>query len=318
MKARKRTLAFALGGGGARGALQAGALRALLEAGIQPDLLAGASIGAVNAVFLAMHGFTPQALDKLDAAWFAAAKAELFPANIVWLTLRVFFNRVRAVPYQRIKDFFISQGLAPDLCFGDLPYLPIVLVSADLNSHQTIYYGSDPQESVLEGLLASTALPPWVHPIESNGRFLMDGGVVSNLPIEPAISQGASEVIALGLSNPDEIDPNAHGFGPFWAKYLNIVEARQIYLELELARAKGVPVHVVNLKTVSPVPAWDFSRTQSLLDDGYRQMKSVLDSGEIPLTRQTEGWFIPLKRLFASWGKEQNHAELPRQRHHSG
>jgi len=47
MTARKRTLAFALGGG-ARGALQAGALRALLEAGIRPDLLAGTSIGAVN------------------------------------------------------------------------------------------------------------------------------------------------------------------------------------------------------------------------------------------------------------------------------
>ena len=315
---KKQKLAFALGGGGARGALQAGALRALLEAGIRPDLLTGTSIGAVNAVFLAMHGFTLQALDKLEAAWFAAAKTELFPANIAWLTLRVFFNRVHAVPYQRIKHFFISQGLAPDLCFGDLPYLPIVLVSADLNSHQTIYYGSDPRESVLEGLLASTALPPWVHPIESNGRFLMDGGVVSNLPIEPAISHGASEVIGLGLSNPDEIDPNAHGFGPFWAKFLNIVEARQIYLERELARAKGVPVHLVNLKTGAPVPAWDFSRTQSLLDDGYRQMKSVLDSGEIPLTLQPEVWFTPLKRLFASWDKEQNHAELSRQCHHSG
>jgi len=284
---KKQKLVFSLGGGGARGALQAGALRALLEEGIQPTLLVGSSIGAVNAVFMAMHGFTPQALDELDAAWLASAKAELFPANVAWLTVRVLFNRVRSYPYHRLKDFFISQGLTPDLCFGDLPHLPVILVSADLNSHQPIYYGNNPKESVLEGLLASTALPPWVHPIESNGRFLIDGGAVSNLPIEPALAHGATEIIALGLFNPDEIDPNAHGFAPFYAKFLNIVEVRQIHLELELARAKRVPVHMINLRTDIPVPAWDFSRTQFLLEDGYRQMKSVLASGDIQVTRQT-------------------------------
>jgi NTE family protein len=272
MTARKQTLAFALGGGGARGALQAGALRALLEAGIQPDLLVGTSIGAVNAVFLAMHGFSPQALDQLDAAWYAAAKADLFPTSTTWLTLRVFFNRIRAGRYQRLREFFIAQGIAPDLRFADLLHFRVVLVSADLNSHQPVYYGSDPKESVLSALLASAALPPWVHPIESDGRFLMDGGAVSNLPVEPAIVHGATEVIAVGLSNLDEIDPSAHGFGPFWTKYLNTVEARQISLELQLARAKNIPVHMVNFKTDTPLPPWDFSRTHFLLEDGYRQM----------------------------------------------
>lgn len=300
---KKQKLAFVLGGGGARGALQAGALCALLNAGIQPDLLVGTSIGAVNAVFLAMHGFNVKALDDLKAAWLTAAKADLFPANTAWLTLRVFFNRIRTHPYQRVKEFFITQGVKPDLRFGDLLYMPVILVSADLNSSQPVYYGSDPQASVLDGLLASTALPPWIHPIESDGRFLIDGGAVSNLPIEPAIAHGATEVVALGLSNPDEIDPSAHGFGPFWIKYLSAVEARQISLELELARAKSVPVHVVNLKTGSPLAPWDFSRTQFLLEDGFHQMKYILDMGEIRKSYPTGGWFAPLKRLLASRSK---------------
>jgi NTE family protein len=299
-RAVKPCLAFALGGGGARGALQAGALRALLEAGIRPDLLAGTSVGAVNAVFLAMHGFTPQALDELDNAWLAAAKAELLPANVAWLTVRVLFNRVRAYPFQRIREFFISQGVSPDLRFGDLPYSPVILVSADLNAHQPVYYGDDPHQFVLEGLLASTALPPWVHPLESNGRFLMDGGAISNLPIEPAISYGATEVIALGLSDPDEIDPDAHGFGPFWEKLLATIEWRQIYLELELARAKGAAVHLVNLKTDRPPPLWDFGQTRFLLKDGYRQMQSVLASGEIPFAQRRESWLNRLKRWFTA------------------
>lgn len=297
-------LAFALGGGGARGALQVGALRALLEAQIQPDLLVGTSIGAVNAVFLAMHGFTMQALDELNTAWFAAAKADLFPANIAWLTLRVFYNRVHAHPYQRLKEFFVSQGVSPDLCFGDLPHRPVILVSADLNSRKPIYYGSDPSQPVLEGLLASTALPPWVHPIEADGRTLIDGGVVSNVPIEPAIVHGATEVIALGLSNPDEHAADTYGFSSFWIKILNIVAARQISLELELARLKSVPVHLVNLKTEVPVPSWDFSRTQFLLDDGYRQMQSALNSGEIPGIKRTHGWVSRLETWLASAEKE--------------
>ena len=52
----EKCLAFVLGGGGARGALQVGAFRALFEAGYQPDLLVGTSIGAVNAAGLAIVG----------------------------------------------------------------------------------------------------------------------------------------------------------------------------------------------------------------------------------------------------------------------
>lgn len=148
----KRSLAFVLAGGGARGALQVGALRALLDARIRPDLIVGVSVGAINAAFLGLHGYTPEALDLLESAWFAAAKTELLPPNPAWLTMRVFFNRIGFHPDHRLRDFFISQGLAPDLHFGDLPGPPIILVSADLNRAQPVFYGADPQQCVLDGL----------------------------------------------------------------------------------------------------------------------------------------------------------------------
>ncbi len=113
----KQSLAFVLAGGGARGALQVGALRALLEAGIRPDLVVGTSVGAINAVFLGLHGFTPEALDLLEAAWFAAAKAELLPPNPAWITIRVVFNRIHFRPDHRLRDFYMAQGLAPDISF---------------------------------------------------------------------------------------------------------------------------------------------------------------------------------------------------------
>lgn len=83
-----KKLAFALSGGGSRGALQVGAMYALQEYGLQPDLLIGASIGAANAAFVALNGFSKDSLDQLTAAWHSAGTSELMPDNYVWLTVR--------------------------------------------------------------------------------------------------------------------------------------------------------------------------------------------------------------------------------------
>ncbi len=265
----KSTLAFVLGGGGARGALQVGALRALLEADIHPDLLVGTSIGAANAAFLAVRGLTHRSLAELEAAWHDAMQADLLPANYLWLTIRVLFNRAGVYHEHRVRDFFIAHGLKPETRFGQIKGIRLILVAADLNAGHAILYGTDPDQSVLEGLLASTALPPWVRPLEKNGRMLMDGGVVSNLPIEPALTQGATEIVALDLADPRSVDLTAHGFGPFLNRLMSTVEQRQIDLELELARAHGVPVHRIALQAEKPVPIWDFSHTDELITQGY-------------------------------------------------
>jgi len=268
-KKRQPCLAFVLGGGGARGALQAGALRALLEPGLRPDLWVGTSAGAVNATYLAVHGFTAKTLTDLEAAWREAADAELLPANYLWLTVRVLFNRIGARSEHRMRDFFVAHGLKPNLRFGELEGVRLILVAADLNARCAVLYGTDPDQLVLEGLLASTALPPWVHPLEKDGRLLMDGGVVSNLPIEPALAQGATEIVALDLTDPRSLDPVAQGFGPFLNRLTNTVEQRQIDLELALARARRVPVHRLVLQAEKPVAIWDFSHPDELMARGY-------------------------------------------------
>ncbi len=305
----KKKLAFALGGGGSRGALQAGALRALLQANIQPDLLVGTSIGSVNAIFMAMHGFSPQMLDKLDEAWLIVAKANLFPASTAWLTTQMLLNYVGVYPYSGIKDYFVAQGIRPDLRFGDLPHAPVILVSTDLNGRKPVYYGNDPQDLVLDGLIASAALPPWVSPIDSGGRMLVDGGMISNLPIEPALAYGATEIIAMGLSNPNEVSETTSGIGNTWTKFLNTIEARQIQLELALAQARNVPVHIIDLKTLVPVPAYDFSQTQFLLQDGYRQTKWALDSGLLAQLGQSDTWLSRLQNILQRPQKQRDKNE---------
>jgi NTE family protein len=271
-------LAFALSGGGSRGALQVGALYALLETDIQPDLLIGASIGAVNATFLAINGFSKESLDHLKNAWQKADASNLLPANYIWLTVRAMFNRSSNDPSQRLRNFFIEHGVTPELSFADVTHTDLVIVSADLNTGKPILHGKESQDKVLDALLLSTALPPWFMPVRRQERYLMDGGVVSNLPVEPAIKHGATQVVALDLIDSRELLGAVDGIRGFLDRLIYSIERRQLDLELELAEARGIPLLYLGLTGRKPIPIWDFQHTDELIDQGYEITRRVIES----------------------------------------
>ncbi|HEU5104188.1 MAG TPA: patatin-like phospholipase family protein, partial [Roseiflexaceae bacterium] len=83
-------IAFVLSGGGNRGALQGGALKALLERGIFPDLIVGTSVGALNGVTLAADP-TVAGARRLAANWPRIRRDDIFPGNpltVGWRVLR--------------------------------------------------------------------------------------------------------------------------------------------------------------------------------------------------------------------------------------
>lgn len=263
-------LAFVLSGGGARGALQVGALRALLEAGIQPDLMVGTSIGAVNATHLAVQGVNLDGVRRLTDAWQDAIEANLLPANYLTLALRSFVNLSFDSIYKRNREFYISHGLSPDYRFSDIHEVELVLVATDLNSGEPVLYGLDEDQFVLDGLMASITLPPWMPPHECDGSLLMDGGVVSNLPVEPALKFGATDIIALDLIDLREPPVPGPGFGQLLTKLLFTVSKRQVEMELSLAESRQVPVRRVNLLGKEPITLWDFQHTMELIEQGYQ------------------------------------------------
>jgi NTE family protein len=286
----ERRLTFVLSGGGARGALQAGAFQALYEHDLHPDLVVGTSVGAINAAFLALHGFNRDSLKTLREAWLEASVMEFMSSNYLWLAIRALLNRDSGESYHRLRDFFISHGIQPDLRFGDVQGIKVVLVSSDLNSGQVVLHGVNPEDSILDGLLTSTALPPWVRPIETNGRFLVDGGFICNLPVEPAVNLGATEIIALDLGDLHVETGDTFGFGVFLSKVIQSTVARQTKLELEVAAANDVPVKLINLMAGEQIPIWDFHRTEELIRCGY----------EVAL-RELQDWHPPSRKKWFSW-----------------
>ena len=279
---QKRT--FVLGGGGSRGALQVGSLYALHESGLHPDLLIGTSIGAVNAAFLALHGYSREGLDLLTSAWRQASTLDLLPSNYIQRTLRAMLGRSSFNPSQHIREFFIEYGITPELRFSDIKHPQLIIVSSDLNTGRPMLHGDDPGEKVLDGLLMSTALPPWTMPVKRHSQYLMDGGVVSNLPIEPALRMGATQITALDLLDSRELFGEGNKFGYFLDRLTFAVQKRQVDLELRLARAQSVPVFYLDLMGEETVPLWDFHHTEELIARGYKITKQALTQNSSPIT----------------------------------
>jgi NTE family protein len=272
-----KKLVFAFSGGGARGALQVGALYALLEYGLQPDLLIGVSIGAANAAHLAINGFSKEGLDSLVSVWRRAKASDLLPTNYIWLTVRAMFGRSSSDPSRHLKEFLVANGLHPDLCFADIIKPQLILVSSDLNTGKPILHGEQLDDKILDALLLSTALPPWFMPDRKQERYLMDGGFVSQLPIESALKTGATEIVALDLIDSREMNNIGYGVRGFVDRMIYSVETRQKTLELELAEARGVPVLYLGLAGETQVQIWDFRHTDALIARGYEITRRVIE-----------------------------------------
>jgi len=266
----KKCLAFVLGGGGARGAMQLGAIRALLEAGYKPDLLVGTSIGAVNAAGLALWGTNQEGLASLERAWHEVAGSNLMDPRMARLTIRVLSGRRSRHATSQIMNFLVKQGFSTDLRFDQVEGVRLGLVSSDLDSGEPLIHGQDPNQTILEGLLASIALPPWFPPVEKDGKILVDGGALSNLPIEPALIMGATEIIALDLDDPNKMMGNDHAANQLLGKLLFSITHRQVHLETALAEARGVHVTYIGLRSSPPVALWDFSNYKELIQTGYK------------------------------------------------
>jgi NTE family protein len=211
-------VALVLQGGGALGAFQAGVYQAMVEAGLQPDWVAGISIGAINAALIA--GNAPEArLDKLRAFWEQVSTPDIpdfFGLTDQWLRGdlgRGFLNRLNAgsVLFKGADGFFTPR-LPPPYFFppgtveatswydtGPLRSTLENLIDFDrINSGEMRFsigavnirsgnltcFDSTTHTIKPEHIIASGALPPGFPPVEVEGEFYWDGGLVSNTPLQ--------------------------------------------------------------------------------------------------------------------------------------
>jgi NTE family protein len=183
-------VAFVLPGGASYGAAQVGMLRALLEAGIQPDFVIGTSAGALNAVGLAADP-TMSGVAALDAAWRDARRSKIFRLSPVSLTYGLLGRRNYLINPRGLREW-IGQHL--DLQRLEETQLPAHVVTTDVDTGESVVLSQGP---VVEALLASCAIPAVFPPVEIGGRLLMDGGIAADTPVSEAQALGATVMFVL-------------------------------------------------------------------------------------------------------------------------
>ncbi len=177
--------ALILGGGGSRGAVAAGLYRALVELGIQIDLIVSSSIGAVNGAFIAA-GMSPK---ELESHWKSLRRSDVVGSR--WQFLRLLTGAPSVFSNKNLRN--LLRRLLPVGSFSELR-VPLAVVTTELETGDTVVLT---EGDLVDAILASTALPGLFPPILWQGRRLVDGGLSNNVPIDLAIERGAERVIGM-------------------------------------------------------------------------------------------------------------------------
>jgi NTE family protein len=113
-------------------------------------------------------------------------------------------------------------------------------------------------------------------PLQKDGRMIIDGGALSNLPIEPALRMGATEIIALDLDDSSLIPAENLTLPQYFQKALFAASRRHVQLETQIAEMQGVPVRRIDFQGLAKTPMWDFSDYRRLRQAGYEKAKKVI------------------------------------------
>ncbi|HEX9876838.1 MAG TPA: patatin-like phospholipase family protein [Gammaproteobacteria bacterium] len=211
------TVGLVLSGGGARGGVHVGVLKALEELRVPIDYIAGTSIGAVIGGFYA-SGMPAARIEQVIKGidWEGAFLEDTPRAfksyrrkrddDLFLVEQRTGLNNREfqlplGIVQGQVIDLIVAESTLPATTISDFDELPIPFraVAADIATGEAVVLA---QGSFSAALRASMSVPAVIAPIEIDGRLLVDGGVAMNLPIEVARDMGADIIIAVDVSAP--------------------------------------------------------------------------------------------------------------------
>jgi NTE family protein len=267
-----KKIGLALGGGGARGCAHIGVIKALLEAGIQIDYIAGTSIGSlVGGIFAA---------GKID-------ELERILLKTRWQDVVKHFDPVIPIKglFEGKKIVKLLEKILIKLKIKNLS-IPYVAVATDLVTGKEIHIKDG---GIINAIRASIAIPGIITPLKLKNRYLIDGGVTNPLPVNVVRKMGADIVIAVDL-NHSFLKKSRYSkrnypknllvkwLTPERPNIIDVIESSIFVMEDELTQKNLIthkPDFLIqpNLGTTS---IFDFHEAKKLIKEGYNQTKKII------------------------------------------
>jgi len=284
--------AFVLSGGGNLGPLQVGALRALLDAAIYPQMIVGCSAGALNAAYLA-RGASYAQLDELTTVWHSVTTRDIYPGHRLSALWRFLSGQDSLYDNRNFYAFLQHHGTTPAHTFAHIRKVKLYVTATNLHTGRLHVFGDNPHDSILDALMASTALTPMHPPWEVDGEFYIDGGTITPLPLRVALDRGATEIYSLHIESgngvAEDAPSDAHqrllrGVPAVLTRSVTTMLRLQAQHDLLLTEGhKRVKLHYIRLWVPDPPAPTDFSQAEELISIGYVATKAYLDQTVKPV-----------------------------------
>ncbi|MBI1883603.1 MAG: patatin-like phospholipase family protein [Chlamydiae bacterium] len=273
-KPTKLKIGLALGGGGARGLAHIGVLKALQEARIPIHLIAGTSMGAVIG---GTYAVTPDPKVLEEKLFGFLERETLFRLESLFLKseddtrhagLRRLANFLREIYIWKTrasKKWIIDSALIEKLIHelvGETSFeecvIPFIAVSTDLYSGEKIILGHG---KLKEAILASSAIPGTLAPVELFGRLLADGGILEPIPVKTAKDMGMDLVIAVDVGK--EVKKRKK-----FRNLIDIVVQAENIKAYELSKMKINPADIIIEPDVGHISWAHFSKARECIRRG--------------------------------------------------
>jgi NTE family protein len=263
-------------GGGNRGVVHIGVLRAFLEKKITPTQVVGVSAGAFVAAFHAFDPFTNNSFTDLKIIFSYLNKS--FIGLSFWQVLARLliggFQTQSLGDSKKVKNFLVKR--LPFKDFSDLK-IPLALGTTNVETGEAVWIKSGP---IIPALLASSATPGIFPPVKIDGKVFIDGGVTDNLPLFELAKKACGTIYAVNAGYAGEAKRPPRNF------LENIVDSRDIAqyqttrYEIELIKALYPKIKIIPIEPRSgfELPPYDFTpeKAERVIEESYQFTKEVL------------------------------------------
>lgn len=181
-----------------RGWAHVGVISVLEENGLRPDLISGSSAGAIIGAYYASGYSVPEMIRLMRAQ----RTASLFGLRLDGAAL---------LDNRDLRDLLAGQ--LGDRRIEELP-IPLAVVATDFSSGREVVID---RGSVVDAIMASSAMPGIFAPVRWDGRLLVDGGICNNVPTSVLVSRGVRFTVAVRLHRDEEqfeLENGGEGRGP--------------------------------------------------------------------------------------------------------
>ncbi len=299
-----------LSGGAARGLAHVGVLKALEEQGVQIDAIAGTSMGAV--------------IGGLYAAGYSVAELEKLALDLDWQQVLSDDPPRQDIPFRRKqddRDFLVKRKLsfrddgslglplgviqgqnlalllerllvhASDTRDFDRLPIPFRAVATDIANDQKVIFRSG---HLPQAIRASMSIPAVFAPVEIDGRLLVDGGMVDNIPMDVARDMGVDQLIVVDIGTP--LQPREQLLTVVDVLNQSITMMTRRNSEVQLATLR--PEDLLIQPMLAAFGSTDFDRADQLIDAGYRAALAL--EGRLAGMRSESGGNLALSLARAS------------------